>query len=394
MARAESLPDEEPPQPRRYEFLPVPNIGGNSDVGLELGAAFTIVRFYDDERPYRWLVGGVLTTSFKNDADGFRPVQQYHVLRLDVPNLFGGRVRINSVANFARAVNARYFGLGNASVSGGLLPGPEPSRQNQYLSEEVRLRSLARIKTGTLFDAAFAVNLRYETPSTYAGSKLAFDAANSNIPGTESAFLSGISAGVILDTRDSEFFPRKGVYYQLGGAATVGSAERVAYGEVAAVLSSYFPLGRYMTFATRLFASFQFGRAPFYDLQQGGVFFQQYMVGSDRGVRGVPGGRYAGHVKMMANYELRTTFIPRFRVLRWMLQVGTTTFLDAGRVWDDYETSALDGTTPGIKYGVGGGFFFQWDRSSVFRVELAYSPTDHAINSFPLAYYIANGITF
>ena len=388
-------PNDEPP-PRRYEFLPVPNIGGNSDVGVELGVAFTVARFYDQERPYRWLVGGVFSTSIKNDTDGLRLVQQFHVIRLDLPNLFGGRVRIDSRLNFVRVIGAHYYGVGNGSVAGGLPRGlgGDPARQDQYIAEEVRLRSLIRVKTGTPFDAAFAVNLRFDNPTTYEGSKLVEDAAHAGIPGTQTAFLSTVAAGVILDTRDNEFVPHKGVYYQLGGAGTVGSAERVAYGEVSAVLSSYLPLHRSITMATRIFTSFQFGRVPFYDLEQGGVFSQQYMLGSQIGVRGVPFGRYAGHVKMMANYELRTTFIPRFRVARWMLQIGTTTFFDAGRVWADYGRTAPDGATPGIKYGVGGGVFFLWDRSSVFRVELAYSPTDHPRTGFPLSYYISNGLIF
>ncbi|WP_394838737.1 BamA/TamA family outer membrane protein [Pendulispora rubella] len=380
--------------PRRWEFLPVPNIGGNSDVGLELGVAFGIVRFYDDAKPYKWLLGGVFITSFKDEDGHFRTVQQFHALRLDVPGLFGGRVRINTIVNFGRNVIARWNGLGNASTLEGLPPGPDRARQGQFTSEQVRLRSVVRVKTGTPFDAAFSTNLRYEFPSIYEGSKIQYDAAHAGIPGTEPAFLTTLATGFIVDTRDNEFAPHRGVYYQAGIGGTVGSAERVAYGETFASLSSFIPLGNKLTFFNRVVASYQFGRVPFYDLAQGNAFLPQAMVGGDRGVRGVPGARYAGHVKMMANYELRSTLIPRFRVLRWKLQVGNTAFLDLGRVWNDINSSASDGKTPGIHYGVGGGFFFQWDRTSVFRVEMAYSPSDHPRNGFPLSYYIANGLTF
>ncbi|WP_394827705.1 BamA/TamA family outer membrane protein [Pendulispora albinea] len=391
---ATTLPNDEPP-PRRYEFLPVPNIGGNSDVGVELGAAFTLVRFYDNAKPYRWLLGGVVSTSVKNDSEhGLHLVQQYHVLRFDVPNLFGGRVRIDSRLNFVRVISARWYGLGNDSHPGGGAPGSDAAHANQYVAQEVRLRSLVRVKTGTPFDAAIGVSLRYNAPELYEGSKLDLDAKNADLPGTRNAFLASLAGGVILDTRDNEFAPHKGVYYQLGAGATVGSAQRVSYGEVAGVFASYIPIARPVTLASRVFSSFQFGRVPFYDLEQGGVFNQQYTIGSALGVRGIPFGRYAGHVKMMVNYEVRTTPFPRFRVARWMLQVGTTTFLDAGRVWADYRSSAPDGRTPGIKYGVGGGFYFHWDRSSVFRVDVAYSPTDHPRTGMPVAYYVSNGLIF
>jgi Omp85 superfamily domain len=391
-ARAEAT-DEAPP-PRRYEFLPVPNLGGNSDIGVEIGVAFTLARFYDDERPYRWLFAGVLATSFKDDANGFRAVQQYHLLRLDLPNLFSGRLRLDNQMNVVRAIDARYYGVGNASAPGGLPPGPLPARQDEYVSQEVRARTVVRIKTGTPLDAAFAASLRGEAPDTYAGSKLAADATSAGIAGTQAALLSSVAAGVIVDTRDNEFVPSKGSYYQLGGGGTIGSAERVAYGELALVMATYFPLARGVTLATRLMTSFQLGRVPFYDLQQGGVFYQQYMLGGDDGLRGVRQGRYAGHVKLLANYELRTALIPRFRVFHWRLQVGTTTFFDAGRVFSDYDTPSLDGRGLGVKYSTGGGFFFQWDQSSVFRVEAAYSPDNRDTGGFPVFFYLANGLIF
>jgi hypothetical protein len=384
--------EPEPPR-RRYEFLPVPNLGGNSDVGVELGVAFTLARFHDQEQPYRWLLGGVFSASFKDDSGGLRSVQQYHLVRFDLPNLLSGRLRLDNRLNFSRNVVAHYYGLGNASVPAPLLPNVDPARRNEYISEELRLRSLARVKTGTPFDAAFALNLRYDMPTTYPDSRLDLDVANGGLVGSKHALLSTLAAGVILDTRDNEFVPRRGVYYQLGVAGTVGSAERVAYSEVGANLASYIPLARRVVLATRVLTSFQFGRVPFYDAQQTNLFNPQYMVGSAIGVRGVPLGRYAGHIKVLANYELRTTFIPRFRVAVWQLQVGTTTFFDAGRVWSDYNTPQLDGTSLGLKYGAGGGFFFQFDRASIFRAEAAYSPHTQ-YQGVPFAWYLSNALVF
>ncbi|WP_394849206.1 outer membrane protein assembly factor [Pendulispora brunnea] len=378
---------------RRYEFLPVPDVGGNSDVGVEFGVVFTLARFYDEARPYKWLFGGTLGTSFKDDADGLRLVQHYHAFRLDVPNLFDGRVRIDTRAHFLRNIIARWEGVGNASTAEDA-PGADPLRKDEYIAQEVRLRSVARVKTGTPFEAAFTTSLRYVFPSVYQDSKLAHDIARSDLPGTEKAFLGSLGAGLFLDTRDDEFVPHEGVFYQVGFLGTAGTAERVGFGEASAALHTYIPLGPKMTFAMRHVASFLFGRVPFYELQSGGVFNPTHMVGGERGVRGIPEARYAGHIKVMANYELRTSFIPSFRVLSWQLQIGTTTFLDAGRVWNDWGSSVADGSTPGIKYSVGGGFYFQWDRSSVFRVEIAHSPTDHAPDEFPLAYYLANGLIF
>jgi len=291
--------EQEPPR-RRYEFLPVPNLGGNSDVGVELGVAFTLARFHDEQRPYRWLLGGVFSASFKDDAAGLRAIQQFHLLRFDLPNLLSGRLRLDNRLSFSRNVVAHYYGLGNESVPGPRTPSSDSARQNQYISQELRLRSLARVKTGTLFDAAFALNLRYDMPTPFASSRLVTDVAQDGVLGSKHALLSTLAAGVILDTRDNEFVPRHGVYYQLGASGTLGSAERVAYGEVGTNLASYISLARPVIFATRVITSFQFGRVPFFDAQQTNVLSPQYMLGSAIGVRGIPLGRYAGHIKVLA----------------------------------------------------------------------------------------------
>jgi outer membrane protein assembly factor BamA len=264
----------------------------------------------------------------------------------------------------------------------------------------VRIREIARVHTGTLLDIAFGGNLRYEWPSTYAGSKLAVDSATRNpdgspvVYGTQNEGLATVAAGIILDTRDNEFITTRGIFYQLGLGGTVGSAEGIGYGQASAVLSHYAPIGGPVIFATRIIADWEFGHVPFYDLQQGGVFEPQYLLGAG-GVRGVPEGRYAGAMKVVGNAEVRIPF-PRFRLFGQRFRLGTTTFFDAGRVWAGYSADpAHDGTTLGIKYGVGAGAFLQWGEAAIFRLEAAYSPDAESENpGFPIGIYVSDGTMF
>ena len=71
-------------------------------------------------------------------------------------------------------------------------------------------------------------------------------------------------------------------------------------------------------------------------------------------------------------------------------------FFDAGRVWSDYHAiSPADGTSLGLKYGVGGGVFLQWGEAAIFRVEVAYSPDAESENpGFPLGIYVSDGLMF
>jgi hypothetical protein len=388
--------------PRRYELAGFPIVGGSSDIGVQFGGAATWTRFYDSAHPYLWNIDLLLSASVKDDTAGFRMVQQSHVLRLDAPELFGGRGRLDARASFQRTINAGYYGIGNATTAA-VPPGqPNIGRTYQYLQEEGRGRAIVRVHTDTLVDVAFGANLRYEAPSAYASSQLASDLAGREadgeplVPGGSSMMLGSLAAGAMIDTRDSEFVTTSGVFYQAGIAATVGSSDEVSYGEASAVLAHFAPLGGPFIFASRFVASFQVGRVPFYDLAQGGVFEPQYLLGGENGVRGVPQGRYAGRVKMVANTEIRATPFPRFRLLGQRLRIGTTAFFDAGRTWSDYQvTSPADGTSLGLKYGVGAGVFLQWGEAAIFRVDVAYSPDAESENpGFPLGIYVSDGLMF
>jgi outer membrane protein assembly factor BamA len=387
--------------PHRFELAGFPIVGGNSDTGFQFGGAATLTKFFDDVHPYLWNVDLLLSASAKSDQNGLRLTQQSHVLRLDAPDLLGGRLRVDGRASFQRTINAGYYGLGNASTAATPAGQTSVGRTYQYVQEETRLRVIARVHTRSRIDLALGGVVRFESPTAYEGSKLADDATATNgdgsplIRGTRSAGLGTLAAGVIVDTRDSEFVTTRGIFYQLGVSATGGTAENVAYGQAAAVLSHYAPLGGPVIFASRLVASFDVGSVPFYDLAQGGVFEPQYLLGGETGVRGVPMGRYAGLAKVVTNVEIRTT-LPRFRLLGQRLRFGTTTFFDAGRVWNEYAFDpARDGTKLGLKFGIGGGVFIQWGEAAIFRLEAAYSPDAESENpGFPIGIYVADGLMF
>jgi outer membrane protein assembly factor BamA len=401
IASGDDAAADAPLAPRRYELGAFPILAGSTDIGFQFGVAATLSRFYDQEFPYAWNVDLLLSASVKDDSLGFRLVQQSHVLRLDAPDFFSTGIRLDTRVSYQRTINAGYYGIGNAETAA--------PYTYEYLQQEGRIRSIGRIRTGApRLDFAFAANLRYETPGTpapgtpYANSKLAHDLAP-NGPGAapiaigiQSALLGGLAAGMMFDTRDSEFVTTRGLFYQIGVGATVGSEEQVKYGEAAAVLAHYAPIKGPFSFASRFVASFQFGRVPFYDLAQGGVFEPQYLLGGETGVRGVPQGRYAGRIKMITNLEVRGTPFPRFTILGQRFRIGTTVFFDAGRVWSDYAViSPADGNTLGLKYGVGGGLFIQWGEAAIFRFEAAYSPDATSENPLvPIGIYVSDGLMF
>jgi hypothetical protein len=388
-------------EPRRYELAGFPVVGGSTDIGVLFGGVATLTRFYDDVKPYLWNIDLLLSASLKSEQHELRLVQQSHLLRLDAPDLLSGRLRIDVFGSFQRTIIAGYYGLGNATTAGPAPGTAEIGRRYHYLYQEGRARAIARVHTGTPFDLALGGNVRYVAPEAYASSKLAEDGAARNADGSpvlrglETAALLGGGAGIMVDTRDTEFVTTRGIFYQVGLGATVGSGDARSYGNTSAVLSHYAPLGGPFVFANRVVASFEFGNVPFYDLAQGGTFEPQYLLGSESGVRGVPQGRYAGLVKVITNTELRTV-LKRFRLFGQRLRPGTTVFADAGRVWSGYGIDpARDGTKLRLKYGLGGGVFVQWGEAAIFRLEVAYSPDAVAENpGFPVGVYVSDGLMF
>lgn len=374
----------------------VPAIGGNTDIGVQLGATFHMAQFDPDIHPFRWRIDAVSAMTVKDDYRGFRPVQQYHVARVDMPAFLWSNVRAEFRLNFVRAVDFRWHGVGNHTIKDPRPPPPDAASSNNYLAENLRFRNLLRINTGRGFEVALITNLRYEFPETYPGTQLVDDLRSGRAIGKGPMFIESFGAGVYIDRRDNEFVAASGFYYQFGASETVGSEEDVRYGEVSATMSHYIPLGtKNVVFASRMIGSYRFGNIPYYDLQTGGVFDSQFLVGGERGVRGVPAGRYAGPLKLINNNEIRVTPIPAFRVLRWRLRTGASAFFDAGRVFSRFAYDfAHDGHEIGLKVGVGGGFFFQWDQVSVFRVETAYSPDTYTGHGNPLFFYFSNGMLF
>jgi hypothetical protein len=382
---------------QRFEVAGFPIIGGNTDIGVQFGGAATFTRFKDQVKPYLWNLDAVASASMKSDSNGLRLVQQQHVLRLDAPDLWHDRLRIDSRANFLRTINAGYFGVGNNSSAANPSGATEPGRRYQYTHQEGRLRTIGRIHTNSPFDVGIGLNLRYISPEIAGGSKLEDDTSpgGAGVIGARPTFLSSLTAGPMYDTRDSEFITKSGVFYQLGIGGTIGSAEGARYMHTSMVLAHYVPLWGPFIFASRFVTSLQFGDVPYYDQQEGGAFELQNLFGGENGVRGVPDGRYGGKAKALSNTEIRAIG-PRFRFLGQRLRAGATTFFDAGRVWKDFKQDPVaDGTKLGLKYGVGAGVFLQWGEAAIFRIEAAYSPDATAANpGFPVGIYVGDGLMF
>jgi hypothetical protein len=383
---------------RRVEPAGFPIIGGNSDIGLQLGGAVTLTRFESGVTPYAWNMDMVATASFKDRPGGTDVAQQAYLWQWDVPKLLGGKLRLNPLISYERTINQGYFGLGNASspdrpevVNG------DRGRYFQYVNSEMRVRQLARYAIGGPWQLAIAGTFRAVSVESYAGSKLEQDNLAHTVRGDRTTGLPTLATGVIFDTRDNEIFPHQGSFDQIAirGAQGLPPSTSIQYAAFGASIAHYFRLGPESVLAVRALVDLQVGHVPFYDLYTGGPFTPYDMPGGPSGVRGVPSGRYLGPIKAIGNVELRSIFMG-FRVVGQSFRFGGSAFADAGRVWSDYSfASPLDGSGLGVKYGLGLGAFLLWGQAALFRVDLAYSPDAVAENpGFPLGLYVEDNVMF
>ena len=106
-------------------------------------------------------------------------------------------------------------------------------------------------------------------------------------------------------------------------------------------------------------------------------------------MRGVPGQRYYGRLKLFSNLELRAR-VAAFTVHGQPYLLGTALFTDFGRLWSDTGSHPeLDGSGWGLKYGVGGGVRVQKGRTFVIRADVAWSP-----DARPIGAYLTAGQAF
>ena len=92
------------------------------------------------------------------------------------------------------------------------------------------------------------------------------------------------------------------------------------------------PLTARLGLAIRAVGDWQFGDVPFYELAR---YEDTFAFGGVNGVRGIPGQRYYGRIKLFSNVELRSRLLD-FTWFRKPYALGGALFTDFGRLWTDF----------------------------------------------------------
>jgi hypothetical protein len=388
---------DDAPEPRAHTEVGVlPLIGGDSDLGIGVGGLVSITRVEPGWEPYRWQseLGAVFT--FKRPDTGWQvPYQDIYVL-LNVPHLLRDRLRLELRPSYTRELSQGYYGIGNASAAPEL--GPEGQPQTEYfeygrIHPTLSFRLLFRLSTR--FWLQLGNLLTYNEIDVHPGSQLDRD-RHSPDPHLRSFFgplgphfVDFFEYALLYDTRDNEISALRGMYHQIRLRLSPGGIAPLPYryGQVNVTLRFYTtPIYRWLTLAARVVGDVLFGDPPFYELAR---YEDTFALGGVRGVRGVPGQRYYGKIKLFGNLESRTEFAS-FSLFGLPCSLAGVLFVDMGRLWSDWHADPqLDGDGLGLKLGLGGGLRLQQGAAFVVRADLAWSP-----DARPIGVYLTAGQTF
>jgi len=391
-----AVPDDK--DPNRIEFGGLPALNYDSDLGFGFGAIGTIVRFHPELRPYRWRIKFLLYATVKKSPDGGAELA-YHddYVILDLPGLMQNRLRLQLQTGFRRASTAGYYGLGSASEDTENDLGRYYQYDRIYPYGEVYGRfsvwDRSTAAHARRLEAFAGLGFSYNTMNLYEGSRLEADAelARQDTPdgramaallhGTEDHALLMPVAGLLWDTRDHETTPTRGNFTELSVRTSPGIDADLRFVGLSLITRWFYSLsGDRLVLAVRGIGDTLFGTVPFYELATVGSFTRDNAPGGSGSVRGVAAQRFHGKIKVVGNVELRAQLLP-FTIASQRFNLGAIAFVDAGRVWADYERveiagEALDKGFSDFAVGVGAGLRLKWGETFIVRADPAYSITE------------------
>lgn len=391
------------PPPRtgwRVQGLPLLNF--NSDEGLGYGARVMLVDAGDGtQAPYRHAVIAQFFQTTRGNA--------VHRLMLDAPTFLDSQWRVGLDLSLLNDRFSPYYGLGSGATfnqdfaacddrgaledAPDVCPGNPAFRGLRYYNFEQRTLPSVVLNTRRRISGPLQVSLGYrfrltrvntrydaEDLGQSGASRVEEDAQagllNSGGPVTGTFRTAEVTAGLLLDLRDNEPAPIRGMFHELavrGAAGATGSGFN--YWGATANFRFYHPLGSdRLVAALRLMGDAMGGDVPFFLLSSfGGVEWRDGWggVGGVFTSRGILKHRLQGEVKALVNGELRWQFLSAMP-LNQRLDFTLVAFLDAGKAWTDlsFQDSGMG------RYAGGGGLRVAWEKNFIVRMDYGVSPQD------------------
>lgn len=388
LALAVLAPSQQDAAEHRFGFAAVPTATFNTDEGFGTGGVATLYHHHGEVLPYRDAITFNLFISSK--------LVQAHAITWDALKPFDVAGRLLLRLGYYSTVSQNYCGVGNevdcapaeataAARARGLVDGTaafDDFTRRYWLMRFVRphatvlLRPWLRDKPwrvelllGWRGALTFPGELDQWTP--YPGSRFALDHPDGE-PGVSSAPL----LGIIVDDRDAETFPTRGVFVEASvRAAHPWWGSRWTWAGVNASASYFAAFSRAprMVLATRVLGDAMVGEPSTEELARIGGTNEWIAFGGHVLGRGIREHRYLGKLKAVAQAELRAQLV-QHELWGERFDHGAALFSDVGFI--GYDLFDLRGQPARLLSGVGLSYRLLWNESFAIRADLAVSPDE------------------
>ncbi|MDZ4840138.1 MAG: DUF5982 domain-containing protein [Bacteroidota bacterium] len=329
--------------------------------------------------------------------------QREIIAKLDVPYILNSKWRLRVEGGYESNPNLLYFGKTESTLnklsyydnigaipqlksgvsyseySDNFLVGDNKLYHN-YNKEEFILNISGE---RSLYEGKMRLLLGYELASvkirTFQGnSLLQLDANAGQILGLGSSLIGLGQVGIIYDTRDLESDPSKGIFAELTNELSLkalGSSFNFnkTYGHISVYKNLIAKYPKRLVLAGRAGLGYTAWDAPFFEYQdqwssEGSV----EGLGGSKTLRGYKQSRFLGRVMSINNLELRYRFA-QLNFLKQHFAFSTLPFIDAGAVWDDFNTIK---SFKNFRVSEGLGLRIAWNVNTILRFDYAVSQED------------------
>lgn len=349
-----------------FQIAGLPNASYKDGEGFAGGANLFFFQYGDGRvAPYNWST----KFAFKLSTEGLFAAEIFY----DRLNVLGDNSRFTIYAEFKRYTVDDYYGLGNATANyPDFIDPAQPAYKDKfYFSHKHRWPALV-----------LALQIPFLRPELrhffglgfYQHTLESYSPPNKLREDRPIGFHGGLSSlaqyGLVLDTRDQEAAPQRGVWSEVllqYAAPALGSDYE--YLRLTLTDRRYLTLLPNVVYAQRLIFEPIFGEAPFYDLATiNGSYERHYGLGGANSMRGIPYLLFVGQHKLLGNFELRFETLS-MTILKQDLTFYLHTFVDAGRVWlKDEPWRLVD-----LHSSYGAGLHVRWKKDLVGAVDVGRS---------------------
>jgi len=254
-----------------------------------------------------------------------------------------------------------FFGLGNNTEFDESQPGGHKNYRVQYnianisLSAQNTINSWLRVRYGPVLQYFRSEACENQNNVAYAS----YDASNKSVD--TARFYGGLGASIVIDTKNDELIPTRGVDANIYARALAGLT---ATSHPVSEVGGYVSLHTDFISKNHLILSTSFGASKIFGSYE---FEQAQYLGFKQNLRGFRFDRFAGRSRAYNNTELRWRFGDDVNLGLFRGSIGLLAFNDVGRVWIENEQSKR------WHDGYGGGLWIAPLNRLVLAATLSYS---------------------